>query len=94
MYISQFNIGEYILNIFFHFNDRRIEPCNDKTNYIRTLTTDRISLYIEIHVCKLTRLRHRYLLTTESMRRMPKALVNNRSDIIVGSCKQTMLLSF
>jgi len=39
-------------------------------------------------------LRHHYLLTTESMRRMPKALLNNRSNIIVGSCKQTMLLYF
>ena len=40
------------------------------------------------------RLRHRYLLTSESMRRMLKALVNNRSNIIALSCKQTMLLYF
>jgi len=40
------------------------------------------------------RLRHHYLLTTESMQRMPKAFVNNRSIIIVGSCKQFMLLYF
>jgi len=43
---------------------------------------------------KYDRLRHSYLRTTESMWRMPKAPVNNRSNIIVGSCKQTILLYF
>ena len=51
-----------------------VKTCNDKTNYIRKLTTDRISLYIEM--------------------RMPKALVNNWSNIIVDSLKQSMLLYF
>ena len=52
-----------------------VETCNDKKHFIQTLMTDRISLYIEIQcTCMQTDiLRHSYLLTTESMRRMPKA---------------------
>jgi len=70
-----------------------VKTCNDKTNYIRTLRSDRKFIYRD--TCMQTDiLRHRYLLTTESMRRITKALVNNRSNIIVGSCKQTMLLYF